>query len=291
MEKIRIATLNLNGQMWHLVDRTLRLPKSLYDSEKIKTELTNKTVVGLLSILKSKEYDIIAIQELVRLSGNFQKIKEIVEFCDYIYIEPKSVTKPGKGNSTPNFTVAYIIKKDVFESYEIINDCDNNNNNDYNNRVFCMEIALSNNKGSFKFINVHVNVKDKDTFKSKIVSIAKNFKDENCIVLGDFNASTKKQTENVKDDELGDSTILSDISELEYIYCGKNENYTFLSKSNKRKLDHMFISKSLNETFNVSDEHINHSVNFCPEDDGNGFTDHSMLYWDISIKSKNKIIK
>lgn len=261
---LKIGTLNLNGEMWNLNGKWPRISKKIIDPEYIKEQMTDAVITQLGKILNKKEYDIIAIQELVYIQEHFSKIKKMIDNENYVLITPNSLG----GNI--HFTTAFIVKKNIEKKVKARVDYN------WNNRFMAIDVETKD--GIIAVCNFHIS---KDNISKRVEDVINKLKEKEVskfIILGDFNAYTKEQ----------DTKIISAVSENNIIYkvrneyklieCGKDTDYTYVLTKYERKLDHIFKSEEIKELNGY--ETINRKVNFMI-DEKDGFTDHSMLNIEI----------
>lgn len=311
---MKIATLNLNGAVYGTQNfNSLRLPKDLFDKEKIKAGLTDKTKMGLKKILEKGDIDIIAIQELINWKKQNVEIKKIIEDEKYELITPSFSRKKMKGfiikdyrsefpqfkKIVPKHTVGFIvklnsvvkdyslkksqfkIKKQVkFKGEFIVKE-----GSGFKGCKLCDGYFLAKNRKaildfkiegeSYSIINLHINDHN--------VSIP-NF-EGNVILLGDLNAFTDKQS---VDNKEKNKDFMDRITSKKYVELGEDSDYTWRNSKLQRKLDHIFISEKLAESVDAikysSVVTKDDSVNFYyDKGEKEGFTEHSMLILDLEL--------
>lgn len=262
---MKIATLNLNGGTYKSINCRPRLPEDLFDIMKIKESLINRAKAGLGKILENQDLDIIAIQELVYSQAEKNALKKIVEEKGYRLIIPKV-------DGRTHFTVGFIVKND--SNIDCVTLCDEESLS--SNRLAILDFKK--NKIQYSIVNMHV----------KDHNIAIPNPEGNVILLGDMNAFTGEQSTGKIP---ANSEFLNKImlSNNKYIELGKDEDYTWISNNEKKKLDHIFISETLLKCIDefkytpivTKDD----SVNFY-DDKGKkkGFTDHSMLILEFRVE-------
>lgn len=269
--KIKIATLNLNGETFWSINKRPRLPRDLYDIKKIKNELCKKIIEGLDKILEEGKIDIIAIQELICIEKYKNQIETIVNKYNYKLKIPKDLRQK------THFTVGFIIKNDIktadiveYEGTEI----------SVNKKIL---LSCEINKVKFLILNVHLT-----NHSDKISRCLKEFLDNNdtvSILLGDMNAYTNSQVETkgkpCSKADFIESLVKKDCRKDEWLDKNIDMNYTFWA-SKWKKLDHIFLNKNAAKKLNEIEEKKDDLVNYYSVNDG--FTDHSMLI--IEFKSK-----
>lgn len=269
---IKIASLNLNGETWNLNNKKPRLPKDLFDTEKIKKSLTDKLLLGLYRLLKTNEYDVIAVQELVYFFNHLNEIKELIKTLNYELIIPDKI---GKGT---HFTVGFIVRKESTIKIETIKNLEGLTPHNRQVMIKCNIKEIN-----FILLNLHINKKEHYKAIKEYISDEKGNKD-NIIILGDMNACTAEQIEKRK--KLYNSGFITFFLEKGFTYAdGYNKSdFTYLTGGVWRKLDHIFLSNKFvnsNKILSVT-ETKNDIVNFYVNEE-NGFTDHSMLALDIKF--------
>lgn len=265
MDKISIATLNLNGEARSLNGKLPNLPQTVLDRKAIIENLDKTLKNGLSDLLKKKGYDIIALQELPYFNGGKKLVKDIAELQNYELIFPKI-------KDTVHHTVAFLVKKNLRES--ILIDCllDDNNRS--------LVIRFIKDKFDITLINLHLGTGSyvDSKYVENIIQCLPT-KKRTFILLGDFNDYNASQS--TKKNERKDN-IIDKIRKEDFIEVGEDYDFTYLlGDRNKNKLDHIFIS---NKNYNKEkvDAGIVTEVNFRENhDNGNntGFTDHSLLYF------------
>lgn len=264
---IRIGTINLNGEMWNLNRKLPRVSRKIIDQQKIKEQMTEVTKTQLGKILKSKKYDILAIQELVYFNPYFSEIKSKIESEQYELMFPENL------GSHTHFTTAFIVKNELKMCLKKID------NFSENNRLIAKKIVTE--TGEITLCNVHMNTCGKDdgaVREDDVYKLLKESKLSKFIILGDFNAYTERQDTSKKSVISEDNIIYKLCREYKLVECGKDRDYTYKTSTFERKLDHIFISNDIKEAKEY--EKINNDVNFMINED-EGFTDHSMLNIEI----------
>nr|MCR4945277.1 hypothetical protein [Clostridium sp.] len=179
---LKIGTINLNGETWHLNRKIPRISRSILDKQKIKQQMTDVLNTQFGKILESKEYDIIAVQELVYISEHYSKIENQINEKGYSLITPEKDILI----KNTHFITAFIIKneiKDKIKPYD---------NSIENNRFIIIKLLIEDEK-EIAILNVHVNSNCEDegiVSKESIQNVINTIKEEvfGLIILGDFNA-------------------------------------------------------------------------------------------------------
>jgi len=260
---MRIASINLNGETWNLNNKKPRLPKDVFDIESIKNSMTYRVKNGLSKLLDTKQYDIIAIQELVNIRKYREEIETVINSHGYKLIVPTKLTP------RTHFTIGFIVKEGICvytPEIEIEN----------HNKQIAIDCAFKGIK--FTLLNLHIT-----NDYEKIKDIISKYKEKRIIFLGDMNAYTIEQIE-TGGKESNHADFIMDF--MKYGFSGdtsNNKNYTYLTGNKWRKLDHVFLSKELNNDVASFSETKDDTVNFY-SDTVNGFTDHSMLMLEINFK-------
>lgn len=143
-----------------------------------------------------------------------------------------------------------------------------------------------------RIINVHCSPTYTNSMRYTLLKMLdeSNIKNELVILLGDFNAAFKNQTEtNIKENHKFLSLITQDLKYKELLANAETENkphFTFQYKGKRKKLDHIFISEELfkfsNAGWNFLIEYID-SVNLNFSKSKEAFTDHSGIKLTIRI--------
>lgn len=261
---MKVATLNLNGATIGTINRRPRLSEELFNIQKIKESLIERTKFGLEKILEKKDIDIIAIQELINSQAEKNVLKQIIEDKDYRLIIPEI-------SGYTKFTVGFIVKKDSIIIENIAHD--EELKSFFKNRAAILDFKIDGE--SYSIINLHIN--------NHNVSIPNL--EGNVILLGDLNAFTHKQSVDKKE---VNKEFLDKITSENYVELGKDTDYTWKNSDKQRKLDHIFISEKLAESIDVTKYSSavtkDDSVNFYYENgEKEGFTDHSMLILDLEL--------
>lgn len=241
---MKIATLNLNGETWFSINRRPRLPKSLFDIQNIKEQMTNLTKNGLERILGSSDcdIDIISVQEFVNLKTEREAIEKSIKSKGYKFLAPEV-------SARTHFVTGFIVKECEDKKYTL-------STSDFSNRQAHLEIECE--EKNFSISNIHV--------KSHTMEMP-----DGTFLVGDMNACKASQA--------GDGKGVNEyfLNKIEENYRAANEEkyFTWKSSSVERQLDHIYIKDSERTSFKIIDVKKDDSVNFYYDSDG--FTDHSML--------------
>jgi len=147
---------------------------------------------------------------------------------------------------------------------------------------------------NIRLINIHISRTYEIQLKLSLIEYLSRLQNKYTIIMGDFNAAKKEQTEVVIS---GNDRFLRRIESKGYVELldEKEKNgeahYTHYVKKEGKKLDHVFVSKAFNEDFKTNieyDDDVNYTV---PEEDKSEnskekFTDHSAITVTIEKKPK-----
>ncbi len=258
---MKIATLNLNGETWWSINRRPRLPQSLFDITKLRKTMTCKTAQGLNGILSKKEYDIIALQELIYSQEERETIKNAIEEIRNDDDQPSyKLVLPNKLGANVHFTVGFIVRSNLNPQL----DCRwENSEHDCLSKNRRADLKFEIEKKNYYIINIHVNNHNVEVPKAT----------ERTILVGDMNACAENQA---SDKKAKNDVFLKKLQIAGWAEIGDDEFYTWESNGVNRKLDHLFLCETNNEAVKEARVRVDKSVNFY-EDEENGFTDHSML--------------
>jgi len=286
---MKLATINLNGNTaYNLINIKGNIQPDLEENlETIKAYVNSKMIEEFIDEINTNEYDIIAVQELL----NEDNIKKQIQDNGYRIYQPKILTKRTR------FLSAFIVKESFIENdnYEIQNI--DLNLIQYKNR-FVEIILKSKDSGTIlKLFNVHI-PKERTIFESIIKLLKPD--EENIILLGDFNAASDKQRNDESNKQTPQKIIdennnfLADIAGKGFENMGEDKDFTFITvKEVKNKIDHIYFSNTFTKKNNLDGDekkenrknmvNLGKKVNFM-EDRKNGFTDHSILKFEINLE-------
>lgn len=268
-----IGTINLHGGMLFEIN-FLRLPKPL--KEKYKSDYLVYVMNGLISMLNNeryKKYDIVACQEMPYKDIYYLQIEEKLKAVGYKIVPDRDYFKPAECIS------AFIVKSDLKctpISFEM--------GDSFKNKFSKILVRDT------EIINVH-SPSNREACLNIINTVDSNKK---IVLLGDFNAAKDEQTIAA---EKGNEAIREEhkifLEKVEgkckgiqkFYEIGDDKQYTFFTQKISNKLDHVFFSKGLYETLDepyMVKVNVHKNVNFY-EDEKSGFTDHSMLEFEIDF--------
>ena len=255
IERMNIATLNLNGETFFSINRRPRLPKSIFNIKSIKENLSYLTQEGLKNLLAKEDLDIdiLAVQEFVNSKKERAEIERIIENAGYKLMVPEL-------NGNIHFVTGFIVRKKYIDKCTVENGP--------------LEKELANNRKAFlKFKDDNINF---SIFNVHVNNHTITIPDEITILLGDMNACKSNQISNQK----GINEKFINAIEHNYYAIGQEgEYYTWTSNGIEKQLDHIYLSKKYS-TNNLNELSVDDNVNFYykPQE---GFTDHSMLIWNF----------
>lgn len=255
IERMNLATLNLNGETFFSINRRPRLPESIFNIKSIKEKLSNLTQEGLNNVLAKADLDIdiLAVQEFVNSKKERDEIERVIENAEYKLMVPEL-------NGNIHFVTGFIVRKKYIDKCTV------------ENGPLVKELA-NNRKAFLKFKDDNINF---SIFNVHVNNHTITIPDESTILLGDMNACKSNQISNQKG-------IHEDfIKAIEHKYDAVGQEgkyYTWTSNGVEKQLDHIYLSKkySTNNSNKISvDDNVNFYYN--PQE---GFTDHSMLIWNF----------
>ncbi|MBU3169885.1 endonuclease/exonuclease/phosphatase family protein [Clostridium estertheticum] len=272
VRKVLIGTLNLHGGILFELNK-LRLPKTLKD--KYKNEYVAYVKNGIASMLNNNRgeiYDIVVCQEMPYDDKYFLQIQEELKLIGYKIYPERDYFKYAQCIST------FIVKSDLSCKSIDLEIGDN-----YKNKFSKILV-----RDDIEIVNVHSPI-DRDA----CVQIVNNLNTNNKIILlGDFNAAKEKQViyPSKRDDEINVEnnsfieTIEGKHDGIKKFYeIGTDDQHTYITTNVRNKIDHVFFSQGLYKDLNDTKVILNKNVNFYEEPE-NGFTDHSMLEFNIDLK-------
>lgn len=255
IERMNIATLNLNGETFFSINRRPRLPESIFNIKSIKEKLSNLTKNGLNNVLAKADWDIdiLAVQEFVNSKKERDEIERDIEKAGYKLMVPEL-------NGNIHFVTGFIVRKKYIDKCTVENGP--------------LEKELANNRKAFlKFEDDNINF---SIFNVHVNNHTINIPDTSTILVGDMNACKSNQTSNQKGIN---EKFIEDI-EHNYDAVGQEgKHYTWTSNGIEKQLDHIYLSKKYG-TNNSNKISVADNVNFYYEP-LEGFTDHSMLIWNF----------
>lgn len=165
-------------------------------------------------------------------------------------------------------------------------------------KKYWSEIVVNFEGKDIRIINVHVSITNNIMIKQTLIYYISKLSDEYCIIMGDFNAAEKKDTEKYfrENDRFLKLIQINGFEELvDNNEKGGTPHFTRYDKDGGRKLDHIFVSDKLYDEFKCEIEYID-EINYTYRKydlidkryiyTGNGFTDHSGMKLIISNKIK-----
>jgi len=289
---MKFASISLNGNtIYNLTNIKGNISPELKDIiESINATIDEKVIGKFIGMLNSNKYDIIAAQEVL----NEDDFKRKILKKGYIIYHTETLRK------STRFFSAFLVKEGLVKetNYEIKNI--NLELSKYKNRF--VEILIDKDKTTLKILNVH------DPFDDQRATLKNLIKEwnpdkENIILLGDFNAASKNQrneksNKNTKEKTIEENTIfLDNIVKSGFVAMGKDDDFTYKTVEGlENKIDHIFFSNKLIETLELNVDNkkriiedkvkLVRKVNFMEvnkNEHENGFTDHSMLEFEIDF--------
>lgn len=263
-EKLNIISQNFNGY-----------------SKRQEKRLLN--IESVTNYLKKYEADIIAGQEFPasinekNLNGSFDgQAKKRSHFFTGFYVNNNNY----KGNLIPNDKIETIWNK--VDKYSCIIPT-------FRSAYWCEKQIKFCGK-SIRIINVHISPTYEMILKLSLIEYIKKLRNKYIILLGDFNASEKKDTEKYIKNNDRFLKLIRDIGfeELKKEKEYEKGHYTHYEKTKGRKLDHIFVSKEFYDKFDYDIEYIDEVNKTHPDYINNqcAFTDHSGIK--VSFKKKIK---
>lgn len=266
----------MQGQLIEQI-RGMRIQKSL--KEQLVQSIIDKQIDGLIGCLNKYQIDIMACQEINHKYRDDYKNRLDVAGYKLLYNEKEYSTRVYT-------TVGFIVNKECnidVEGNSIFNGVGQTNK--------YYEIKFT--KYNLSLVTVHINPKERETCLDVIDSVNEetangNNTNRNIILLGDFNAAGKEHREKFAKQNVMEENekFLKKISEKGYIEIGDAKNYTYITANFKNKIDHIYFSHDLNKYLEDKrtsiTEHLVNEVEHSSEN-GWGFCDHNMLWFDIDI--------
>jgi len=269
VRKMLIGTINLHGGIISELN-LLRLPKILKD--KYKNDYVEYLRKGIVKMINNKGYDIIACQEMPY--EYFSKIQDELDIIEYKIYPEIGYFKYAQCIST------FIVKIDLN-----CKSIDLESGNDYKNKFSKILV-----RDDIEIVNVH-SPKERDVCEQIVNNLNINNK---IILLGDFNAAKENQVidSSKRDDKINvenkrfiEAIEMTPDGIKNFYEIGTDDQYTYFTTKVKNKIDHVFFSKGLYNYLNSAEVILNKNINVnFSEDIENGFTDHSMLEFNIDLE-------